>query len=152
VHYFRDYRMGAMTACVADGGADCNDGESCSCAAGFKCVAAPPQDGGRPLGAGECRAAPKPTVKVYLKGASAPAATIPLPPAEVMLGSPCAMLYAADIAWPSLQETGSLPDGGTPPATITDRTDAGFARFGKRQPGDLRQCSPDDMRQWYNRQ
>ncbi|MBL8952742.1 MAG: choice-of-anchor D domain-containing protein [Myxococcaceae bacterium] len=151
VHYFNDTRPASPTACVADGTPDCNDGESCTCAAGSKCVAPPPNDGGRPLGAGECRAAPKPVVKVYLKGSSTPAATIPLPPTEVMLGAPCTMFYAADVSWPSQQETGSLPDGGTPPATVIDRTDAGFARFGRRQVGDLRQCRPDDtMTQWFN--
>ena len=72
---------------------------------------------------------------------------------ETLLGAPCTLIYAAEVSWPSQQEIGSLPDGGTPPATIIDRTDAGLVRFGKRQPGDLRQCSPDDMlRQWYSRQ
>ena len=154
VHYVRDARMAAMTACFADGGPDCQDGESCACGAGLKCVAAPPPDGGRPLGAGECRAAPKPSVKVFLKGSSTAAATIPLPPAEVLLGSPCTMLYVADVNWPTVQQIGALADGGTPLATVTDRTDAGFARFGRRQPGDLRQCSPDFTMgtvQWYSR-
>ncbi len=150
VHYFNDARPASPTACFADGGADCNDGESCSCAAGSKCVVGPPGDGGT-LGTGECRAAPKPVVKVYLKGSPTPAATIPLPPSEVLLGTPCTMFYAADVSWPSQQETGSLPDGGTPPATIIDRSDAGFAYFGRRQVGDVRQCRPDDMVQWYNR-
>jgi hypothetical protein len=153
VHYFRDYRMPAPVACFADGGPDCSDGESCSCATDLKCVATPPADGGPPLGAGECRAAPKPTVKVFLKGSTTAAATIPLPPDEILLGSPCTMLYAADVSWPSQQETGSLPDGGTPPATVVARTDAGFAHFGKRGVGDLRQCSPDvSLTQWYSLQ
>lgn len=153
VHYFRDARMGAMTSCFADGGTGCTDGEQCSCAMDLRCVATPPQDGGRPLGAGECRAAPKPVVKVFLKGAPTPAATIPLAPAEILLGAPCAMLYVADVNWPAVQEIGSLPDGGTPPATITDRTDAGIAWFGKRQPGDLTRCAPDvTLTNWYSRQ
>ncbi|MBK7858877.1 MAG: choice-of-anchor D domain-containing protein [Archangiaceae bacterium] len=153
VHYFRDYRAASATACFADAGPDCSDGEQCSCAAGSKCVATPPADGGRPLGAGECRVAPKPTVKVFLKGSSTPAATIPLPPEEVLVGSPCTMLYAADVSWPSQQETGSLPDGGTPSATVTSRLDAGFAHFGRRGVGDLKQCSPDvSLTQWYSQQ
>lgn len=151
VHYFRDYRAAAMGACFADGGTGCSDGEQCSCPTDLRCVAAPPQDGGRPLGAGECRAAPKPTVNVYLKGSTTPAATIPLPPAEVLLGAPCTMLYVADVSWPSLQEIGSLPDGGTPLATVIDRTDAGLAHYGKRLVGDLRQCAPDvTLTQWYS--
>ena len=153
VHYARDYRMAGMAACFVDGGTDCQDGESCSCNTGLKCVAPPPQDGGRPLGSGECRAAPKPSVKVFLKGSQTAAATIPLPPSEVLLGSPCSMLYVADVNWPTQQQIGTLADGGTPLATITDRTDAGIARFGRRQAGDLRQCSPDlTFTQWYSRQ
>jgi len=150
VHYFNDARPMSPVSCTANG-TTCNEGEPCTCAAGSTCVVGPPGDGGT-LGTGECRVAPKPVVKVYLKGSSTPAATIPLPPSEVMLGTPCVMLYAADVSWPSQQETGSLPDGGTPPATIVDRTDAGFAHFGRRQVGDLRQCRPDDtMSQWFNR-
>ena len=153
VHYFRDYRLGNDGPCVVDGGTGCLDGDTCNCATtGDRCVAAPPPDGGKPIGAGECRPAPTPVVNIFLKGNPTPAATIPMPPQTVVLGSPCQMFYIADVNWPSQQEIGSLPDGGTPPADIFVR-DAGIALFGKRNPGDVRQCSPDvSLTQWYSEQ
>jgi hypothetical protein len=153
VHYFRDYRLGNDGPCTVDGGTACKDGDQCDCSmSGDRCVAAPPADGGAPIGAGECRPAPAPVVKIFLKGNPTPAATIPMPTGSVVMGAPCQMFYVADVNWPSQQEIGSLPDGGTPPADVFVH-DGGFALFGKRSPGDLRQCSPDVMlTSWYSEQ
>ncbi len=168
VHYFKDGRAPAAPgACSIDGGEGCLDGEACGCAAPTRCVAdsAPRGDGG--LGAGKCYAPPKPVVRIFLKGSPVAASTIPLdmlvPPDELAIGAPCQLLYVADVEWPSKALNGSLPDGGTPPATIFVKgADAGrvvapqIARFGWRQTGGSLQCSPDTTRgagiDWYARQ
>jgi hypothetical protein len=91
-------------------------------------------------------------VTIFLKGSPVPAATIPMPTQTVVMGAPCQMFYVADVSWPSQQEIGSLPDGGTPPADVFVY-DGGFALFGKRNPGDVRQCSPDvSLTSWYSEQ
>lgn len=168
VHYFRDARAPAGPAgCLIDGGPGCVDGQACSCGGVQRCVAdsAPKADAG--TGVGKCYAPPKPVVRVFLKGSATAAATIPLdtliPPDDLAIGAPCQMLYVADIEWPSKLLNGSLPDGGTPPATVIARgADAGrivtpqVARFGWRQTGGSLQCSPDTTKgngvDWYARQ
>ncbi len=156
VHYFRDERMAAAPACVVDGGTGCRDGDRCGCALPEqRCVAegAPVGDAG--LGAGKCYAAPKPVVRVFLKASRTPAAVIPLegllPPDELFLGSPCQMWAVADVMWPPRTAIGSLPDGGTPPATIVVLgqgaggriTSPVVGRFGFRPTGGSLRCTPD---------
>jgi hypothetical protein len=156
VHYVRDYRMLSGAPCFVDGGSACKDGDSCNCTAmADRCVATPPPDGGRPQGAGECRPAPTPVVKIFLRGNPVPALTVPISPEVIAMGAPCQTFYAADVRWPALQEIGTLPDGGTPPADVIAH-DGGFALFGVRNPGDVRQCSPDYSPtagiNWYSQQ
>jgi hypothetical protein len=155
VHYMRDYRMSSGSQCFVDGGSACHDGDQCTCTAATDRCVTTQTDAGL-VGPGECRAAPAPVVKIFLKGNPTPAATIPMPTQTVLIGAPCQTFYVADVNWPSQQEIGSLPDGGTPGADIIVR-DAGFARFGKRALGDIHQCSPDynagsSNTPWYSEQ
>lgn len=166
VHYFRDGRTGDQGPCAVDGGVDCGDGERCSCPSENRCVASSLDAG---VGTGRCVKAPKPVVKIFLKGSAVPAKTIPLdtlmPADELVLGAPCTMYYVADVEWPARTETGSLPDGGTPPPRVIaiGESDAGtmrivapsFARFGQRNAGDIRACSPNTTasgQSWYEKQ
>ncbi|MBX7102012.1 MAG: choice-of-anchor D domain-containing protein [Myxococcaceae bacterium] len=169
VHYFKDTRL-PMTppACVVDGGAACVDGAQCDCAqAGARCVtdSAPAGDAG--VGAGKCYAAPKPVVRIFLKGSAIPAKVIPLdtlsPADDLALGAPCQMLHVADVVWPPKKDIGSLPDGGTPLAKVTAVgadgtgriTAPSLTRFGVRQAGGSLQCAPDvsvGSFGWYTRQ
>ncbi|MER2563876.1 MAG: choice-of-anchor D domain-containing protein [Myxococcaceae bacterium] len=158
VHSFRDDRLGTPLACIVDGGTGCRDGERCSCAnVDERCVAEGAPIGDAGIGAGKCFVAPKPVVRIFLKGSRTAAQVIPLeglmPADSVSLGAPCQMLAVADIAWPSRQAIGSLPDGGTPLATITVQgqgaggriTNPVIGRFGYRQTGGALRCSPDLM-------
>ncbi len=151
VHYFNDKRTGAFDACFVDGGTGCTDGDSCSCTdPDDRCVATSSIDGGAPVGVGQCRPAPTPVVKIFLKGNPTPAATIPMPPPALYLGSPCTMLYVADVNWPSQQEQGSLPDGGTPLADVLVKDGGLYARYGVPIGN---QCAPDvSITQWYSKQ
>lgn len=163
VHYFKDGRAPPATACAVDGGPGCKDGEQCGCAAGKRCVANEAAVSTVPTGAGKCFDSPRPVVRIFLKGSSTPAATVPLdtlvPPDDLTLGAPCHMLYVADVLWPSKADAGVGPDGGAGLATIVVKgADAGritapvWTRFGFRQNGSL-QCSPDDSaRSWYSKQ
>lgn len=167
VHYFDDHRPPTTPpSCFVDGGAGCLDGESCSCATDFRCVANGAPAGSSPSGSGKCYEAPKPTLRLFFKGSPTPASIIPLDalmPADGMsLGAPCKMWHVADVAWPALTAIGSLPDGGTPPPVVTvigadgtgRITTPSVVRFGVRQAGGLR-CSPDSVQNtidWYTRQ
>jgi hypothetical protein len=158
VHYFRDDRMGAAPACVVDGGTGCRDGERCGCVMPEqRCVAEGAPIGDAGLGSGKCYLAPKPVVRVFLKGSRTPAAVIPVeglvPPDELAIGAPCQMVAVAEIAWPPRSEIGSLPDGGTPLATISITGQGGggrivtpvVGRFGFRPTGGSLRCTPDLM-------
>ncbi|MBL9037890.1 MAG: choice-of-anchor D domain-containing protein [Archangium sp.] len=166
VHYFRDQRSTTAAACVVDGGVGCLDGESCSCVATERCVAdsAPASDAG--TGAGKCHVAPKPVVRIYVRGSPTPAAIVPLdtlvPADALVLGAPCQTLYVADVAWPARTAIGTLADGGSPPPVITVKGADGtgritsplLGRFGIRQTGGSLTCSPDTSVngvQWYSR-
>ena len=164
VHYFKDGRVPPSTACAVDGGTGCRDGEACDCVAPARCVANDAPVGTSPSGAGKCFDAPKPVVRIFLKGSSTPAATVPLdtlsPADDLRLGAPCQMLYVADVVWPAKADAGTQPDGGPGLATIVVKgadvsgrvTAPLIGRFGFRQNGSL-QCSPDDSaRAWYTRQ
>lgn len=167
VHYFKDQRLSAPTGCIVDGGVDCRDGQACSCGATQRCVAdsAPVGDAG--IGTGKCFTAPQPVVRLFIKGAIAPAKTIPLemlmPPDLLAIGAPCQVLHVADVAWPAKSAIGSLPDGGTPAPIISVPGADGtgrvispqVSRFGYRQTGGSLQCSPDltiGSVQWYSAQ
>lgn len=164
VHYFRDTRVPMTVACILDGGADCRDGEACTCATGSRCVAdlAPKGDAG--LGAGRCFVAPKPVVRLFFRGSAVASNIIPLdtltPPDELAIGAPCQVLHVADIHWP--RRGTFAPDGGKLPPTVTipgtdstgRMTSPQVARFGWRQAG-ATQCAPDAVlggRGWYSRQ
>ncbi len=139
VHWFRDARAAQGPACTV-----CSDGEPCACAAGQRCVAdvAPRDDAG--TGAGTCRDAVKPVVRVFARGA--PAAVVPLdaltPPDTFALGAPCQLWHVADVVWP---RRGS--DAGVRVEAI-GADDAGYlaspsvSRYGWR-PGPSGQCSPN---------
>lgn len=156
VHYFRDDRMGAAPACTVDGGAGCLDGQRCGCALPEqRCVAEGAPIGDAGIGAGKCYPAPKPVVRVFLKGSRTPAAVIPLeglvPADEFFLGAPCQLWAVADIMWPPRTAIGSLPDGGTPPADVVVTgqgangriTTPVVGRFGFRPTGGSLRCTPD---------
>lgn len=165
VHYFRDDRVLAGAACVVDGGVGCGDGQPCSCGAGSACVARVLPVGDAGVGAGECRPAPKPVVRLFFRGSATPATVIPLdtlvPPDDLVLGAPCQMLYVADVDWPA-KNAPALPDGGLPPPVVrvkgadgTGRvTTPAMARYGYRRPAD-QSCTNDDTTGpvgWYTRQ
>lgn len=155
VHYFEDNRMPmSPPACVVDGTPNCGDGERCACTTEQRCVADAPADGGAPFGSGKCFVAPAPTVKIYFYGSATPAATVPMPPTEVLLGSPCTLWHVADIDWPGRALQGSLPDGGTPPPVIR-ASGSSFAKFGRRAVGGSLACSPNVTQgavNWYGRE
>lgn len=167
VHAFDDRRVAVPPACVVDGGVGCLDGEACSCATGYRCVAATAPVGSAPTGAGKCYLAPKPVVRLFFRGSPTPASVIPLeglmPADEVLLGAPCKLWHVADVEWPALTAIGSLPDGGTPPPVVTvvgadgqgRVTTPSMVRFGARAAGSLK-CEPDSTRGsnlgWYSRQ
>ncbi len=174
VHYYQDSRNPAQPPpCFIDGGVDadgglCADGFACDCAAGLSCVAdgAPVGDAG--LGIGKCYAPPAPVVRIFLKGSAIPAAEIPLqsltPPDALTIGAPCRMLYLADVNWPALSLVGSLPDGGTPPPTLSVKgadvngriANPFLARYGYRPAGGGLSCVNDTTMgnnvKWYTRQ
>jgi hypothetical protein len=167
VHYYKDGRSSAGSACTVDGGTDCLDGLACGCAAPSRCVADSAPIGAAAFGVGKCYEPPKPVVRIFLKGNPVPAATVPLdtlvPPDNLALGAPCQMLYVADVVWPAQTAIGSLADGGTPLANIAVRgaPDGGrvtpeLARFGFRPAGGSLQCSPDTTKgasvAWYTQQ
>lgn len=157
VHYFEDNRMPmSPAACVVDGTPGCGDGDTCTCPAQQRCVADTPNDGGVPFGSGKCFAAPRPQLKLYFYGAATPAAVIPLPPTEVLIGAPCAMWHVADIDWPGRDLEGSLPDGGTPPPVVREIGNLTplVSAFGRRAPGGSLACSPNITQgavNWYAR-
>lgn len=155
VHWFRDARdAGSSTsACTVDG-TSCRDGDACDCAGGLRCVAnlAPISDAG--AGAGTCRAAVKPVVRVFTRGAQA--AVIPLdtlmPADPLALGAPCQLLHVADVVWP---RRGA--DAGSPRVDVIGQDDAGYltapslTRWGYR-PNASGQCSPNTTqsgRAWF---
>ncbi len=173
VHYYQDSRNpGTPPPCYVDGGVQadgglCKDGATCDCGAGLACVAdgAPVGDAG--MGIGKCYAPPQPVVRIFLKGSATPAAEIPLqsltPPDTLAIGAPCQMLYLADVNWPAKTLIGSLPDGGTPPATITVHgadvsgriTSPSLGRFGYRPPGGGLACVSDVSQgsvAWYSKE
>lgn len=168
VHYFEDLRTPmSPPACNVDGGVGCLDGEACSCAANFRCVAESAPAAGPAVGNGKCYPAPRPVLRLFFKGSPTPANVIPLeglmPADEVLLGAPCKLWHVADIAWPPVTAIGSLPDGGTPPAVVTvigadgtgRVTTPSIARFGVRAVGGSLRCEPDTTQnavQWYSRQ
>ncbi len=168
VHVFNDARAhAAPAACVVDGGVGCTDGQACECPGDQRCVAESAPIGAVPLGAGKCYPAAEPVVQLFFRGSPTPASVIPLegltPPDSVRLAAPCTTWHVADVAWPARSETGSLPDGGTPPPVVTviGADGAGrvatprLARFGYRQAGGSLQCSPDGTAgplDWYARQ
>jgi hypothetical protein len=156
VHYFKDARMTAASACTVDGGSGCRDGERCNCAmADQRCVAETAPIGDAGVGPGKCAVAPSPVVRIFVRGARTPSQVIPLeglmPVDAVFLGAPCQTLAVADIAWPPRSAIGSLADGGTPPPAITVRgqgpggriTTPIIGRFGYRETGDSLRCTPD---------
>lgn len=165
VHYFRDDRVLAGAACVVDGGVGCGDGQACGCGAGSRCVARVLPVGDAGVGAGECRPAPKPVVRLFFRGSATPATVIPLdtlvPPDDLAVGAPCQMLYVADVDWPA-KNAPALADGGLPPPVVRVRgadatgrvTAPAVARYGYRRPAD-QSCTNDDATGpvgWYSRQ
>jgi len=153
VHSFNDRRPPSMTSCTV--GPACRDGERCDCAAGNACVAldAPKADAGE--GPGRCLPPPKPTVRIFLRGAAAPSAVIPLdtlmPPDDLSVPAPCQLLHVADVQWPQKSTMGA------PAVTVVGQGDAGYvtapslSRYGWRQRANL-QCAPNVMRgglDWY---
>lgn len=177
VHYFRDSRMVASPPPCTVSGAACADGLRCGCSgAGERCVADSAPKGDAGTGAGRCFPAPRPVVRIFLKGNPQPAAVIPLdslmrpactgagvPCDDLAIGAPCQLWYVADVDWPAKSAIGSLADGGTPLATVTPKGTDGtgriaspvIGRFGWRQSGSL-QCTPDSTQGggllWYSRQ
>jgi hypothetical protein len=164
VHYFKDGRAPPATSCSVDGGVVCKDGEVCNCTAPKRCVANEAAINTTPSGAGKCFDAPKPVVRIFLKGSPVAAATVPLdtlsPADDLAIGAPCHMLYVADVVWPAKADAGTQLDGGPGLATIVVKGADGtgrvisplWTRFGFRQQGSL-QCSPDDSaRSWYTKQ
>ncbi|MBX7115344.1 MAG: choice-of-anchor D domain-containing protein [Myxococcaceae bacterium] len=169
VHYYADARANPTGACTLDGGVGSRDGEAANCPGSERCVADSAPIGSPALGSGKCYDAPRPSVRIYLKGNPVPAKVVPLPtlmPADQLaLGSACQMLYVADVVWPSKTQIGSLPDGGSPLATIEVKGADGtgrvanpsVARFGYRPPGgNAPLCSPDSQLgpnvDWFTRQ
>lgn len=164
VHYFKDGRPPPAINCAVDGGTGCKDGEACACAAPRRCVANEAAVNTVPSGTGKCFDAPRPVVRIFLKGSPTAAATIPLdtlvPSDDLTIGAPCHMLYVADVLWPAKADAGFAPDGGPGLANIVVKGADGtgrivnplWTRFGFRQNGSL-QCSPDDStRSWYSKQ
>ena len=168
VHYFKDQRVSSPMACIVDAGVGCRDGQRCSCAFETeRCAAESAPIGDAGVGAGKCFSAPRPVLRIFIRGATLPAKVVPLEslmPADLIaIGAPCQLLHVADIAWPSKSLVGSLPDGGTPPPVITVPgadgtgrvTTPAITRFGYRQTGGSLQCSPDftaGTTQWYSEQ
>jgi hypothetical protein len=168
VHSFNDGRMqNAPIGCVVDGGVGCLDGDACSCATDFRCVAESAPVGSAPSGSGKCYLAPSPVVRFFFKGSPTAATVVPLegliPADAVLVGAPCKMWHVADIAWPAATATGSLPDGGTPPPVVTvvgadvngRITNPSMVRFGVRSAGGSLQCTPDTTQNaiaWYSQQ
>ncbi len=151
VHFFKDDRQHTDPPdCTVTNAANCRDGEPCTCAAGQRCVADTPSDGGAPFGEGRCLVAPRPVVKVFLYGSPTPAFSVPVQ--DVRVGAPCHMWHVADINWPGRSAVGSLPDGGTPPPQLTVIGESGgvitpvIARFGRRPPGAALVCSTNISR------
>lgn len=161
VHAFGDRRVPDAGVCTV--GAGCLDGERCDCAgAALACVADEAPRTAAASGAGRCVLPPRPEVRLFLRGASRPAAVIPLetltPPDPLAVPAPCHLLHVADVQWP--QRGVALPDGGVPQPTIVvpGADDAGYvsrpalARYGWRQRGIL-QCAPNAVRpggvSWY---
>ncbi len=171
VHGFVDGRAPSSIQCLVDGGTSCHDGDACGCAAPAVCVASAAPAGVAATGAGSCTVPPKAELRVYLKGSPIAAKVIPvegLTPADSLLvRAPCAMQYVADVVWPAKTAIGSLPDGGTPLATIELKgIDAGSerivapvtTRYGTRKAGSL-SCEADatftafgTSINWYSRQ
>lgn len=169
VHYYADARANPTGACTVDGGTGCQDGQACSCPGTERCAADSAPIGTAAIGPGKCFEPPHPSVRVYLKGNPVAAKVVPLPtlmPADdLAIGAVCQMLYVADVIWPSKQEVGSLPDAGTPLATIEVKgadsngrvTQPAIARYGYRPAGgNTSQCTPDSQQgpnvDWFTRQ
>ncbi len=161
VHYFNDARTPANAlACTVGGSPECGDGSLCDCAPEYRCVAQAADVGVPPQGSGKCYLAPKPVVRIFVRGSPVALAVIPLENDEVHLGAPCQLWHVADIDWPSVR---TLLDGGTPVPVVNvvgadsqgKVTHLSVARFGRRQAGGSLQCSPDSNRgalDWYSRQ
>jgi len=167
VHFFKDQRVTTPTGCIVDAGVECRDGEACSCESPQRCVADSAPIGDAGVGVGKCFAPPQPVVRLFFKGATAPARVIPLdtllPPDLLSIGAPCQVLHVANISWPAKSAIGSLPDGGTPAPVVTVPGADGegrvvspaISRFGYRQTGGSLQCTPDFSAgpvQWYSQQ
>ncbi|MFT3835998.1 MAG: choice-of-anchor D domain-containing protein [Myxococcaceae bacterium] len=174
VHYYQDSRNPMIPPpCFIDGGVDadggrCLDGEACNCTGGQACVADGVVVGDAGYGIGKCYTPPQPVLKIFLKGSAIAAAEVPLstlvPPDQLTLGAPCEMLYLADVNWPSKNLIGSLPDGGTPPPTISVKgadgtgriVNAFKGRFGYRPAGGGLACVNDTTLgnnvKWYTEQ
>lgn len=125
VQGFRDTRPeGTPQPCTLSPA--CRDGDACACPAAHACVAdLAPTDAGVST-SGRCLPSTSATLRVYLHGAMAPAATVP-----VVVGAPCQLVRAADVTWPA---AGS--DAG-----VVITAASGSERYGQRERGSL-QCAP----------
>jgi hypothetical protein len=156
VHYFRDARTHTSPpACIVDGGVTCLDGQACDCAAGNVCVASAAPAGAPATGPGVCISPVNPVVRLFFRGASAPATEIPLPslmpPDALVLGAPCQLLHVADVVWPARGTDGGIGVNVIGADGTGRVTNPQISRYGIRQAGNL-QCAPDTMRSgkpWY---
>lgn len=141
VHWFRDARASGGPMCTVTG-----DGDPGTCSGGQRCVAnvAPMDDAG--TGAGTCRDAVKPVVRVFVRGA--PAAVVPLDTLMSVdpfaLGAPCQLWHAADVVWPARGSDAGVTVDAIGRDATGYVTAPQLSRYGWR-PGAFGQCSPNVM-------
>ena len=146
VHFFEDRRsLSQAPACQVTGMGDCVDGARCDCPAqSQRCVVQLASVGGPRTGAGWCRAGPRPTVSIFVRGAPQPLAVIPLEDERVRAGAPCELLHVADLEWPAR----TAPAGTAPRVELRGSTVAGERRlpsrfYGRRGTGGGLTCQPN---------
>jgi hypothetical protein len=121
MHYYQDNR--ALAGAASCGGGGCTEGQACGCSGGQACEPDPIQTG-------VCAPPADPTVSISLRGDTAPAALVPVPPDLLNLASPCFAWHALDVSWSA--------DGGV---AIQAAGDGGLIQYWGDHTDATRQCA-----------